>query len=52
LLGEPHLERPEPSKRGGEIRKASDRLDDASWGWQRLEPGHRGLRCGPDILRP
>jgi hypothetical protein len=51
-VGKPHLESTQPPKRGGQIRKISDRLDDARRGGLRLEPGYRRLCCGPDILRP
>src|SRR6202035_6170001 len=50
-LGEPHLERAQPPKRGGEIRQ-TDRLDDAGGGRLRLEPGYRRLRRGADLLPP
>jgi hypothetical protein len=51
FLRQPDLERAQPSQRGGEIRKTLERLD-AERGRRWLEPGHRRLRCGPDILRP
>src|SRR6202043_2637965 len=50
-LGEPHLERAQPPKRGGEIRQ-TDRLDDAGGGRVRLEPRSVRPPCGPDLLRP
>ena len=49
--GKPYLERAEPAKGSGKIREALDILY-ARRGRQRLEPGHRRLRRGPDVLRP